>query len=113
MFKKLYIVLVTCCRSVMFMSEGSEFARFNSKGDQLIFQDRKGYEDPWRKHHTSAVTRDIWIYDLKKDEYKEVSTFNGEDREPVFSADDQSFYYLSEKNGGSTDLFKKPANGRR
>src|SRR5215471_356924 len=74
-FQKLYKVPVTGGRSVMFLSAGSEFARFNSKGDQLIFQDRKGFEDPWRKHHTSAVTRDIWIYDLKKDEYQEVSTY--------------------------------------
>ena len=43
------------------------------KGDKLIFQDRKGYEDALRKHHTSSVTRDIWVYDIKKDDYTQVS----------------------------------------
>jgi Periplasmic component of the Tol biopolymer transport system len=83
LFQKLYKVPVTGGRSVMFLSAGSEFARFNSKGDQLIFQDRKGYEDPWRKHHTSSVTRDIWLYDVKTEDYRQVSGYEGEDREPI------------------------------
>lgn len=107
LFQKLYKVPVQGGRSVLFLSAGSEFAHYNSKGNQLIFQDRKGYEDPWRKHHTSAVTRDIWIYDVQKDDYRQVSGFDGEDREPVFSADDQFFYYLSEKNG-SQNIYKAP-----
>jgi tricorn protease len=107
-FQKLYKAPVGGGRSVMFLSAGSEFAKYNSKGDQIIFQDRKGYEDAWRKHHTSAVTRDIWIYDVKKDDYEQVSGFEGEDREPVFSADDQYFYYLSEKNGSTQNIYKSP-----
>ena len=50
----------------------------------MVFQDRKGYEDPWRKHHTSSVTRDIWMLDIKEKKYRQLSSFNGEDREPVF-----------------------------
>ncbi|HEY0067354.1 MAG TPA: S41 family peptidase, partial [Flavisolibacter sp.] len=105
LFQKLYKVPVEGGRSVMFLSAGSEFARYNSKGDKLIFQDRKGFEDPWRKRHTSAVTRDVWVYDTKKDEYTQLSAFEGEDREPVWGADDNTFYFLSEKNG-SQNLFK-------
>jgi tricorn protease len=99
LFQKLYKVPVEGGRSVMYLSAGSELARFNSKGDKLIFQDRKGYEDPWRKHHTSSVTRDIWIYDTKKDEYVQASGFEGEDREPIWGGDDNTFYFLSEKDG--------------
>lgn len=33
-------------------------ARNNSNGD-IIFEEIKGYEDQWRKHHTSSVTRDM------------------------------------------------------
>jgi tricorn protease len=111
LFQKLYQVPVTGGRSVMFLSAGSEFARFNAKGDKLIFQDRKGYEDAYRKHHTSAVTRDIWIYDIKKDEYTQVSAFEGEDREPVWGGDDNTFYYLSEKNGNQ-NIYKATVGGQ-
>lgn len=110
-FSKLYEVPVTGGRSVMYLSAGSEFARFNTKGDKLIFQDRKGFEDPYRKHHTSAVTRDIWMYDVKKKDYTQVSDFTGEDREPIFSADDNSFYFLSEKSG-SQNIFKASLSGK-
>lgn len=105
LFHKLYTVPVAGGRSVMFNSAGAEWARFNSKGDQVIFQDRKGYEDAWRKRHTSSVTRDIWMYDTKKDEYKQLSSFNGEDREPLWAADDKSYYFLSEKDGAQ-NLYK-------
>ena len=111
LFQKLYQVPVSGGRSVMVNSAGAEFARFNAKGDKLIFQDRKGYEDAWRKHHTSSVTRDIWMYDIKKDEYVQVSSFEGEDREPVWGGDDNTFYFLSEKDGAQ-NIYKATIGGQ-
>lgn len=111
-FQKLYEVPATGGRSVMVLSAGSEFARYNKTGDKIIFQDRKGYEDAYRKHHTSAVTRDIWIYDKKKDDYVQVSTYEGEDREPVWGGDDNTFYYLSEKDGLSQNIYKATVGGQ-
>lgn len=74
-------------------------ATVNATGDKLIFHDIKGYESDWRKHHTSSVTRDIWIYDFKTKAYAKLTTFEGEDRNPVFGANDDDFYYLSEQDG--------------
>ncbi|EDP70580.1 putative Tricorn-like protease [Flavobacteriales bacterium ALC-1] len=71
-------------------------ARNNAKGD-ILFEEIKGYEDQWRKHHTSSVTRDIWIKKASG-EYQKLSDFNGEDRNPVFGSND-TFYYLSEMSG--------------
>lgn len=109
LFAKLYSVPVTGGRSIMLSSAGTENVHYNSKGTQIVFQDRKGYEDPWRKHHTSSVTRDIWLYNLKTKEYRKISEFKGEDREPLFSDDDQYVYYLSEKNG-TQNIFKTAVN---
>jgi Tol biopolymer transport system component len=97
-FTKLYKVPAKGGRSLMVNSAGTEYVHFNKTGDKFIFQDRKGYENPYRKHHTSAVTRDIWIYDTKANTYTKVSPFVGEDREPVWG-DGNKFYYLSERNG--------------
>ncbi|MBS1626559.1 MAG: PD40 domain-containing protein [Bacteroidetes bacterium] len=107
LFQKLYQVPVSGCRSILLLTAGTENVHYNSKGDAIVFQDRKGYEDAWRKHHTSSVTRDIWIYDFKTKEYRKISGFEGEDREPVFSADNQFIYYLSEKNG-TQNIYKIP-----
>ncbi|MDP9080387.1 MAG: S41 family peptidase [Bacteroidota bacterium] len=97
-FVKLYKVPAKGGRSLLVNNAGSEFVHFNKAGDKFIFQDRKGYENNYRKHHTSAVTRDIWIYDTKANSYTKVSPFVGEDREPVWG-DAGKFYYLSERNG--------------
>lgn len=101
---KLYEVPVKGGRSIMINSAGTEYVHLNAAGDKIIFQDRKGYENPYRKHHTSAITRDIWVLDLKNNQYKKVSPYVGEDREPVWGSGD-TFYYLSERKGNQ-NLFK-------
>ncbi len=105
LFQNLYSVNLTGGRPVLISGAGIEDAHYNGKGTQIVFQDRKGYEDPWRKHHTSSVTRDIWVMDVKNNKYTKLSDFSGEDREPTWSSDDQSVYYLSEKNGNQ-NLYK-------
>lgn len=99
MFQNMYTIPVTGGRPVLVSAAGADEASYNADGSKIIFQDRKGYEDAWRKHHTSSVTRDIWIYDIKNDTYEQVSTFEGENREPVFSQDGNTFYYINEKDG--------------
>lgn len=80
----------------------------NSRGE-VIYEDWKGYEDNYRKHHTSSVTRDIWLYRPAEGkgqfsidaegEFSKLSSFKGEDRNPVFAADGDTYYYLSEQDG--------------
>ena len=103
-FTKLYKVPAKGGRSIMVNSAGTEFVHFDKGGDKFIYQDSKGYENPYRKHHTSSVTRDIWTYNLKTNTYTKVSTYKGEDREPVWG-NGGTFYYLSERNG-TQNLFR-------
>ena len=77
----------------------SEAVSLNKAEDKIFNQDRKGYEDPMRKHHQSSITRDIWVYDKKAKKHTQLTTFNGEDRNPVLSPDEKSIYYLSEMSG--------------
>ena len=77
----------------------AEDIKWNKKGTKMLFHDRKGYEDAWRKHHTSSVTRDVWLYDKTEDSFKKMTDFEGEDRNPVWNNDESEVYYLSEKSG--------------
>lgn len=77
----------------------AEGAVWNKDKTKLIYHDKKGYENEWRKHHKSSITRDIWMYDPKTKDHKQLTTFEGEDRNPVWSSDEKSFYYLSEESG--------------
>ena len=111
LFQNLYTVPATGGRSVLITSAGVENAHYNNKGTQVVFQDRKGYEDPWRKHQTSSVSRDIWLMDVKGNTYRKISGYQGENREPVFSNDDQFIYYLSEKDG-IQNIYQAPVLNR-
>lgn len=80
------------------------------RGNKILYTDKKGYEDTWRKHHTSSVTRDVWLYDAGNKSHRKLSTYKGENRNAVWSADGHSYYYLSEQNG-SFNVYKSPING--
>ncbi|MEM1122445.1 MAG: peptidase S41, partial [Bacteroidota bacterium] len=72
---------------------------FNTDGSQMILEEVKGYEDPFRKHHTSSITRDIWRMNTKDGVFQQLTTFKGEDRNPVFASNGEDFFYLSEQSG--------------
>jgi tricorn protease len=110
LFLNLYTVTATGGRPLLVSVAGAENAHYNSKGTKIIFQDRKGYEDAFRKHHVSSVTRDIWELDLKNNTYKKISDFEGEDREPVYSTNDDQIFYLNERDG-TQNVYSQPAAG--
>ncbi len=83
-----------------------ERAQYSDNGKQIIYQDYKGYEDAFRKHHTSSVTRDIWVLDSKKNKRTKLTEYKGEDRNPIWSSDGKSFYFLSER-GGTFNVWKQ------
>lgn len=77
---------------------------FGESGAWMLYQDSKGMENEWRKHHTSSVTRDIWLYDATTGHHKNLTNHAGEDREPVAVGDE--FYFLSERDGGSMNVYR-------
>lgn len=105
-FAQAYEVSITGGRSSLFSSYTMEDIAFNADGTKLLYQDKKGYEDPWRKHHQSSITRDIWLCDLSGERsYKKLTAFRGEDRNPVWTPDGTGYYYLSEQDG-SFNVYK-------
>ena len=109
-FPQVYEVSIESGRPAMFSSMPMEDISFSSDGKKILYHDKKGYEDPWRKRHTSSITRDVWMCNLEGERsYKKLSSFNGEDRNPVWANTD-TYYYLSEQNG-SFNVFKASLNG--
>ena len=109
-FPQVYEVSTEGGRPVMFSSMPMEDISLSADGKTLLYHDKKGYEDAWRKHHTSSITRDVWMCTLGENpSYKKLSTFKGEDRTPVW-ADANTYYYLSEQNG-SFNIYKANTQG--
>lgn len=96
---ELYGVPVVGGKVTQIFTIPAEYVQVSKNGKTMVYHDKKGGENEFRKHHTSSITRDIWTYDTKTNSHTMITSFNGEDRQPVFSADEKSIYYLSEKSG--------------
>lgn len=81
--------------------------QFNKAGTQLVYEDWKGYESEQRKHHISPVAHDLWLWDAQTSQHRKLTRSGGENRNPVWSPDEQAIYYLSEQSG-SFNVWKMP-----
>ena len=78
-----------------------------NKDGAVLYHDLKGYEDKFRKHHQSPICRDIWLF--KDKHFTKLTTFKGEDRNPVWG-DANSYYYLSEEDG-TFNVYRRQLDG--
>lgn len=106
---ELYKVSTNAGRVEQILTTPAEDVKLSSNGNMMLYHDRKGGENMWRKHHTSSVARDIWIYDAASGKHTKLTDFVGEDRNPIFADSEKSVYYLSEKSG-SFNVFKMTLN---
>ncbi len=96
---ELYQVPVEGGRPLQLLTTPAEDARYSADGRWLVYHDRKGGENQWRKHHVSAIARDIWVMDTRAGTHRKVTTFAGEDRTPILTDNDRAIVYLSEESG--------------
>lgn len=105
---ELYKVPVAGGRTQQMLGTPAEMVCYAPSGDFFLYQDQKGVESEWRKHHTSSITRDVWMYDTKTGKHTNLTEVAGEDRNPVLSPDGKQVYFLSERNGGSFNVYRFP-----
>lgn len=94
---ELYAVSIHGGRPRQVLGTPAEEVDFVGTSGQFVYQDCKGGENIWRKHHTSSITRDLWLYDGQQ--HTQLTNFAGEDRQPRLSADGKTVYFLSERDG--------------
>ncbi|RPD40869.1 S41 family peptidase [Chitinophaga barathri] len=107
--QELYQVPVSGGRVQQLLTTPAEDAKMSADGRFIIYHDRKGRENIWRKHQTSSIARDVWVYDSRTKSHRKLSPFVGEDRNPVWAGSD-NFFYLSEKNG-SFNVYRSSLSG--
>jgi Tol biopolymer transport system component/C-terminal processing protease CtpA/Prc len=107
---ELYSVSINGGRVTQVLTTPAEEVQYSADGKRIFYHDKKGGENPWRKHHTSSITRDIWMYDAVAGTHKKLTSFAGEDRSPVLADGDKTIYYLSEA-GGSFNIYKMNSDG--
>ncbi len=105
---ELYSVPVEGGRPRLELTTPALGAKPGPDGATLVYTDVKGFENPWRKHHTSSVARDVWIASGGK--HRRLTDYKGEDRDPAWSPDGKTIFYLSEASG-SFNVWSRPADG--
>jgi len=83
----------------MVLTTPAEDISIHKNGNLWVYHDKKGGENIWRKHHVSAIARDLWLFNQTSNKHTKLTSFPGEDRNPVFSTDGKSVFYLSEQFG--------------
>lgn len=106
---ELYAVSVDGGRPERVLATPAEAISFARDGKSFLYQDKKGGENIWRKHHTSSITRDIWRYDAATGKHVNLTARAGEDRNPVYADGDKAVYFLSER-GGTFNVWSFPAD---
>lgn len=94
---QVYTVSTSASRPKLYSSIPAMAVSFNASGD-MLYQDKKGYENAFRKHERSSGTSDIWLVDAKDGKYTKLTDFNGHDLNPVWTGDDR-FVFISEEDG--------------
>lgn len=96
---ELYKVSTDGGRPEQLLAVAAENVNFARSGETFVYENVKGSENTWRKHHTSSVTRDIVLYDIPSGKHTFLVQRAGEDRNPVFAPGDKEIYFLSERDG--------------
>ena len=107
---ELYAVDQKGGRPVQLMTCAAVNADLSASEGLIAYQLEKAYEDIFRKHDKSAFSRDVWLFDKKDGSHRQLTEEGWDDRQPVFSPDDQSIYYLSERSG-TFNVWKMPLEG--
>lgn len=96
-------------RTYPYLSVAMRSADMNSDG-KLLYTDKKGFENFYRKHERSSGTNDIWLVS-PDNKFEKLTDFNGHDMNAVWSADGESFYYISEQSG-TLNVHKRTLDGK-
>ena len=104
---QLYEVDIEGHRPKMLVSQNMPAVSVDKSG-RVLYQDKKGFENEWRKHERSSGTSDIWL--MEDGRHKKLTTFNGHDLNPVWAPDGE-FYFLSEEDG-TLNVYKRSLDGK-
>lgn len=77
-------------------------ASMSPDGRFIVFV--RGYNKEYRKRYRGPANKNIWVYDIENDSYRQLTDFEGNDMYPTFGADN-TLYFISERSG-THNLYK-------
>lgn len=105
---EIYKVPVAGGRPEQVLAAAVDYLSFAGNDGSFLYEDVKGSEDRFRKHHTSSVTSDVWMYNPKSQKYTNLTNRPGNDRNPRLSPDGKTVYILSERDDRNMNVYSFP-----
>lgn len=97
---QLYSVSVQSGREALVLPNLAIQAKWNKEGTRLVYTYNPSADPYDRQHRVAPNARQLWIYDKVSGVHERVFAADGVDRHnPVWSADGEELYYLSEASG--------------
>ena len=91
-------------------AEGKEGV-FSPAGDRLAYV--RGPGTWYRKGYRGSSSDDIWICNADGSNNRQVTSFNGQDNSPMWSADGKTLFYVSEIHGSPANLVRLSLSDQR
>jgi tricorn protease len=88
-------------------TEGREGV-FSTAGDRIAYV--RGPGAWYRKGYRGSSNDDVWVCNADGTNHRPVTSFNGQDNAPMWSADGQWLYYVSEVHGTPANVVRIPVN---
>ena len=107
---ELYQVPVEGGRVSQLLTLPAEDVAFSQDGRFVVYHDRKGGENIWRKYQNSSITRDLWVWDRQSNTHRQLTDADHESRSPVLVPGSDQVYFLSEERG-SFNVHRIPLAG--
>lgn len=85
-------------------------ARWNPQGTRLAYEYVLSIDLPTRQHRGAANAGQLWLFDPATRRHTPFVRDGSDARSPVWSADGQTLYYLSER-GGTRNVWRQPVAG--
>lgn len=101
-FTKLFSVPVEGGLPVELPIPKASFACYSPDGTKLAFNLHPDLFW-WWKRYKGSMNQDIWIYDFKKDEFKQITNWEGNDAWPMWTGD--RIYFASDRWGDVNNIF--------
>ena len=81
---------------------------FSPTGDRIAYV--RGPGTWYRKGYRGSANDDIWVCSADGSHNRQVTAFNGQDGSPMWGADGQTLYYVSEFHGTPANIVRQPAS---
>jgi tricorn protease len=81
---------------------------FSPRGDRIAYV--RGAGSAARKGYRGSANNDLWVCKADGTDNRQLTSFNGQDGTPMWSADGKTLFYVSEQFGAA-NICKVPADG--